>query len=305
LLQESEPKLIANLIDGKLGAKVIKDQLKEIVQAHISAGRRQPGLAVLLIGEDPASAVYVKNKIIACKQIGIESYLHRFAADVKEKAVLDCISKLNSDENVDGMIVQLPLPDGLPTEEILFAVSHDKDVDGLHPYNLGFLFAGKPGLQPCTPKGIMALLETYKVDPRGKHAVVIGRSNLVGKPIAALLLQKDATVTSCHSRTVGLKEIARTADILVVAAGRKGMVDRSWVKPGACVIDVGTHHWQDESGESHIAGDVNFKDVQPIAGLITPVPGGVGKMTVAMLMANTVFAYENHLCLTGAACRTQ
>jgi len=298
VLQETSKKeTAANLIDGKPVSKEIKDGLKEKVAGYLKAGHRAPGLAVLLIGDNPASEIYVKNKVLACKQIGIESHMHRFGADAKTETVLECIRSLNEDTNIDGILVQLPLPQQLPTEEVLIAVSHDKDVDGLHPYNLGFLFAGKPGLQPCTPKGIMALLAAYKVEIRGKRAVVIGRSNLVGKPIAALLLQKDATVTSCHSRTVDLPAVARQADILVVAIGRKGMVDKSWIKPGACVIDVGTHHWQDEAGESHIAGDVNFDDVQPVAGLITPVPGGVGKMTVAMLMDNTVLAYEQHLNL--------
>jgi methylenetetrahydrofolate dehydrogenase (NADP+)/methenyltetrahydrofolate cyclohydrolase len=299
VLQEtSQKETAANLIDGKPVSKAIKDELKERVAGYTKAGHRQPGLAVLLIGDNSASEVYVKNKILACKQIGIDSHMHRFGGDVETKVVLECIRKLNEDEAIDGILVQLPLPKHLPTEEILDTVSHHKDVDGLHPYNLGFLFAGKAGLQPCTPKGIMALLAAYKVDIRGKQAVVIGRSNLVGKPIAALLLQKDATVTSCHSRTVDLPAVARTADILIVAMGQKAMVDKTWVKPGACVIDVGTHHWQDEKGESHISGDVNFADVQPVAGLITPVPGCVGKMTVAMLMANTVFAYEKRLKLT-------
>jgi methylenetetrahydrofolate dehydrogenase (NADP+)/methenyltetrahydrofolate cyclohydrolase len=299
VLQETSKKeTAANIIDGKPVSKAIKDELKERVAGYIKDGNRQPGLAVLLIGDNPASEIYVKNKIVACKQIGIESHMHRFGADVQTPVVLECIRALNEDKSIDGILVQLPLPQHLPTEEILIAVSHDKDVDGLHPYNLGFLFAGKPGLQPCTPKGIMALLAAYKVEIRGKRAVVIGRSNLVGKPIAALLLQKDATVTSCHSRTVDLPAVARTADILVVAMGRKAMVDKTWIKPGACVIDVGTHHWQDDAGESHISGDVNFEDVQPVAGLIAPVPGGVGRMTVAMLMANTVLAYEKHLDLT-------
>src|SRR5271170_805139 len=293
VLQETSKKeTVANLIDGKPVSKAIKDGLKEKVAGYLKAGHRAPGLAVLLIGDNPASEIYVKNKVLACKQIGIESHMHRFGADAKTETVLECIRSLNEDTNIDGILVQLPLPQPLPTEEILVAVSHDKDVDGLHPYNMGSLFAGKPGLQPCTPKGIMALLAAYNVEIRGKRAVVIGRSNLVGKPIAALLLQKDATVTSCHSRTVDLPSITRTADILIVAAGRKGMVDRSWIKPGACVIDVGTHHFQDQSGASQISGDVKFEDVLPVAGLITPVPGGVGKMTVAMLMANTVLSYE-------------
>jgi methylenetetrahydrofolate dehydrogenase (NADP+)/methenyltetrahydrofolate cyclohydrolase len=282
----------AKIIDGKSVSAGILEELKGRIEAHLAQGRRKPGLAVLLIGENSASELYVKNKILTCKKIGIESHLLRFPADVSQSLVLGCLRELNEREDIDGILVQLPLPGHLITEEILMAVSPDKDVDGLHPYNLGVLFTGKSGLQPCTPKGIMALLNAYGVEIKGKHAVVIGRSNLVGKPIAALLLQKDATVTSCHSRTVDLEAMARTADILVVAAGRKGMVGQSWVKPGACVIDVGTHHFKDENGNAKIAGDVLFDEVQSVAGLITPVPGGVGKMTVAMLMSNTLFAYE-------------
>jgi methylenetetrahydrofolate dehydrogenase (NADP+)/methenyltetrahydrofolate cyclohydrolase len=209
------------------------------------------------------------------------------------------IAELNEKEEIDGILVQLPLPNQLDTEAILMAVSHVKDVDGLHPYNLGILFSGKAGLQPCTPKGIMALLAAYEIEIAGQYAVVIGRSNLVGKPIAALLLQKNATVTSCHSRTRNLKEIAASADILIVAAGHKHLVDASWVKPGACVIDVGTHHWQDEAGNSFVCGDVLFEEVVKVAGQITPVPGGVGRMTVAMLMSNTLFAYKQRLLIQG------
>jgi methylenetetrahydrofolate dehydrogenase (NADP+)/methenyltetrahydrofolate cyclohydrolase len=292
----SNPTQTGLLIDGKPVSKKLKDELKSKVGAHLAKGLRKPGLAVLLIGENPASEIYVKNKILACKHIGIESHLHRFGNEAKAKEILECVEKLNAAEGIDGILVQLPLPAHLPTEEILMAVSHKKDVDGLHPYNLGSLFAGKAALQPCTPKGIMALLEAYDVEIKGKNAVVIGRSNLVGKPIAALLLQKDATVTSCHSRTHQLESVCRGADILVVAAGRREMVKANWVKPGAVVIDVGTHHYE-ENGESRICGDVAFAEVEKVAGMITPVPGGVGKMTVAMLMANTVFAYEQALHL--------
>lgn len=281
----------AQIIDGKAVSKKVLDELKVKLAHHQSLGRRKPGLAVILIGDNSASELYVKNKILACNQIGIESHLSRFGAHVDNAEVLEHVKSLNAQENIDGILVQLPLPAHLKTDEILTTVSFEKDVDGLHPYNLGLLFSGKSALQPCTPKGIMALLAAYNVEIKGKHAVVIGRSNLVGKPIAALLLQKDATVTSCHSRTVDLETICRSADILVVAAGRQGMVGKSWVKPGACVIDVGTHHTKDEQGNSKISGDV-LKEVESVAGLLTPVPGGVGKMTVAMLMSNTVFAYE-------------
>jgi methylenetetrahydrofolate dehydrogenase (NADP+)/methenyltetrahydrofolate cyclohydrolase len=286
---------IAKIIDGRPVSKLIKEQLARQVAVHVSAGRRKPGLAVILIGEDGASELYVKNKIAACKQVDIESHLFRFPDTVNSETIIKHIEELNQAEGIDGILVQLPLPKHLPTEVILMAVSHTKDVDGLHPYNLGLLFSGKAGLQPCTPKGIMVLLTSYEIEIASKHAVVIGRSNLVGKPIAALLLQKDATVTSCHSRTADLPAIARSADILVVAAGRKHLVDASWVKPGACVIDVGTHHWRDQAGNSSVCGDVQFDDVVKVAGQLTPVPGGVGRMTVAMLMDNTVFAYENKL----------
>lgn len=282
----------AQIIDGKAVSQKVLDELKERLDRYKALGHRQPGLAVILIGDNGASELYVKNKILTCKKIGIESHLYRFPADVSNAAVLACVQELNAKESVDGILVQLPLPKHLDTEAILTAVDHEKDVDGLHPYNLGLLISGKQGMQPCTPKGIMALLAAYNVEISGKHAVVIGRSNLVGKPAAALLLQKDATVTSCHSRTVDLEKITQTADILVVAAGRQGMVGKSWIKPGACVIDVGTHHVKDDGGNSKVKGDVRFEEVESVAGLITPVPGGVGKMTVAMLMSNTVFAYE-------------
>ncbi len=284
----------AKIIDGRPVSKSIKEQLASQVAGQIALGRRKPGLAVILIGEDSASELYVKNKIAACKQVDIDSHLFRFPDSVDNNTVINTIAQLNQTEAIDGILVQLPLPKQLNTEAILTAVSYDKDVDGLHPYNLGLLFSGKAGLQPCTPKGIMALLEAYKIEIAGKHAVVIGRSNLVGKPISALLLQKDATVTACHSRTKDLQAIARSADILVVAAGRKHMVEASWIKPGACVIDVGTHHWLDDSGNSFVCGDVQFEEVVKVAGQITPVPGGVGRMTVAMLMANTFFAYQKN-----------
>lgn len=285
----------ARIIDGKIVSAKILEELKGRIEAQAALGRRKPGLAVLLIGDNSASELYVKNKILTCKKVGIESHLHRFPANVNAKTILACLQQLNEKDDIDGILVQLPLPKPLPTEEILMAVSPDKDVDGLHPFNLGLLFSGKPGLLPCTPKGIMALLAAYQVEISGKHAVVIGRSNLVGKPIAVLLLQNDATVTICHSKTPDVQTIAASADILVVAAGRKGMVGKTWIKPGACVIDVGTHHFKGENGESKIAGDVLFDEVESTAGLITPVPGGVGKMTVAMLMSNTLFAYERKL----------
>jgi methylenetetrahydrofolate dehydrogenase (NADP+)/methenyltetrahydrofolate cyclohydrolase len=285
------------VLEGAPSAKSIIDGLSNKIKHYLGLGKRKPALAVLLIGNDQASEVYVKNKIKACGDIGIESHLQKYAANTDKSQILECLSKLNEDDTIDGILVQLPLPSHLPTEEVLDAISPYKDVDGLHPYNLGLLFGGRKGLQPCTPKGIMALLADYKIPIAGKHAVVVGRSNLVGKPIAALLLQQHATVTICHSKTNNLPAICKEADILVVAAGQKQLVDKHWIKPGACIIDVGIHRQTNADGKTKLVGDVLFDDVKPIAGYITPVPGGVGKMTVAMLMANTVFAYEQHLGL--------
>jgi len=283
------------ILEGAPAAKSIVDDLSQKIKKYIAAGKRKPGLAVLLVGNDEASEVYVKNKILACNEIGIHSHLQRFDSNADKAKIIKALSELNSDDTIDGILLQLPLPSHLPSEEILSAISPNKDVDGLHPYNLGLLFAARIGLQPCTPKGIMALLAYYQIPIKGKHAVVVGRSNLVGKPVAAMLLQKDATVTICHSRTVNLPAICKEADILVVAAGQKQLVDKNWIKPGACIIDVGIHRQTDSNSKTKIVGDVVFDEVKSIAGHITPVPGGVGKMTVAMLMANTVAAYEQHL----------
>jgi methylenetetrahydrofolate dehydrogenase (NADP+) / methenyltetrahydrofolate cyclohydrolase len=283
------------ILEGAPTAKSIIEDLSEKIKKYTAAGKRKPALAVLLVGNDQASEVYVKNKIRACGDIGIKSHLQRYDSNIDKVEIMKALAKLNADDTIDGILVQLPLPSHVPTEEILAAIAPDKDVDGLHPYNLGLLFAGRIGLQPCTPKGIMALLSYYKIPITGKHAVVIGRSNLVGKPVAALLLQQNATVTICHSKSTNLPAICKEADILVVAAGQKQLVDKNWVKPGACVIDVGIHRQIDGDGKAKLVGDVLFDDVKSIAGYITPVPGGVGKMTVAMLMVNTVFAYEQHL----------
>lgn len=283
---------IGQVIDGKALAAHYRDKLKERVDHLVSGGQRRPGLAVILVGDDKASALYVKNKTQSCKKVGIESSMHTFGADTDMKTLLACIDELNKSDVVDGILVQLPLPSHLSSEEALALLDPDKDVDGLTTESMGRLFAGKTGLRPCTPVGIMTLLEHHKVEIEGKNAVVIGRSNLVGKPIAMLLMQKNATVTVCHSRTKDLDQICRNADILVVAVGRREFVKGSWIKPGACVIDVGIHHTQDANGESLICGDVEYDAAAKVAGLITPVPGGVGPMTVAMLLSNTVLAYE-------------
>lgn len=283
----------AKILDGKAVAGSVRDELKLRVDAYVEKGRRQPGLAVVLIGENPASQIYVKNKIQACKKVGIASFLYQFPSDVGEDQVLECISELNRSDAVDGMLVQLPLPAQLSSERILESIKPDKDADGLHPINLGYLTAGKAGLRPCTPRGVMVLLERYGVSFSGKHAVVIGRSNLVGKPVALMLLEKHATVTICHSRSQALDEIARTADILVVAVGKECMVKGSWIKPGAVVVDVGIHKRVHE-GVDELVGDVDFQEACTIASAITPVPGGVGPMTIAMLLSNTLAAYDQH-----------
>jgi methylenetetrahydrofolate dehydrogenase (NADP+)/methenyltetrahydrofolate cyclohydrolase len=289
----------ATLMDGKELAKLVKDELKVKIERHTQKGKRAPGLAVILAGDDPASAIYVKNKVKSCEAAGIESFFHKFPADVTEKELIDCVEKLNKDDKVDGILVQLPLPGKLSADNVLDHLDPAKDADGLHPYNLGLLFCGKKGPTPCTPKGVMRLLEQYKIDPAGKNAVVIGRSNLVGKPAAALLTQKNATVTVCHSKTANLSEVCAQADILVVAMGKREFVRGSWIKPGAVVIDVGIHHSEGEGGaKGKIAGDVCFEEAKAVASHITPVPGGVGPMTVAMLLANTLENYERK---TGAA----
>jgi methylenetetrahydrofolate dehydrogenase (NADP+) / methenyltetrahydrofolate cyclohydrolase len=284
----------AVLMDGKAVAEKIRAELKLEVDEFIARGKRRPGLAVVLIGEDPASHIYVKNKILACKKAGIESFERRFPADVNLDDVMDCLSELNADPLVDGILVQLPLPKHLPTDQILMHIAAHKDADGLHPHNLGLLVAGRTGPRPCTPSGVMELLRRSGVDIAGSHAVVIGRSNLVGKPVSLMLQEKHATVTMCHSKTNNLDELCRSADILVVAAGRAEMVRGSWIKPGAVVVDVGIHRIELPSGEAKIVGDVAFDEAAPIASRITPVPGGIGPMTIAMLLSNTVAAYRRH-----------
>lgn len=279
--------MAARLIDGKALAAQVRASLRPAVAALAARGA-QPGLAAILAGDDAASRVYVRNKVRACEETGVRSELHEFAASVTEQALLECIATLNRDPRVHGVLVQLPLPVHLDAERVLAAVSPAKDVDGFHVANLGALLRGTPRFVPSTPAGVLRLLEHAGVPLAGRRAVVIGRSSIVGKPLALLLLQRDATVTICHSRTTHLAELARQADVLVAAAGRPGMVGAEMVKPGACVIDVGTSRGAD----GKLSGDVDFAAVREIAGWITPVPGGVGPMTVAMLVANTVRATE-------------
>ena len=277
--------MTAKIIDGKALAARIQDELKTRVEACTEHGHR-PGLAVVLVGEDPASQVYVRNKVRACERTGIRSDEIRMPAETTEAELLAVIDRLNHDDAVDGILVQLPLPKHLSSELVIAAISPEKDVDGFHVVSAGSLLTGRTGFRPCTPYGVMKLLEEAGCEPAGKHAVVIGRSNIVGKPAALLLLAKNATVTICHSKTVNLKEVCAAADILVAAVGCEGFVTGDMVKPGAVVIDVGINRGAD--GKLH--GDVNFAEAAEKAAYITPVPGGVGPMTRAMLMLNTVEA---------------
>jgi methylenetetrahydrofolate dehydrogenase (NADP+)/methenyltetrahydrofolate cyclohydrolase len=272
----------AALLDGKALAAIVRAEARDTLAG---LGIR-PGLAVVLAGDDPASRIYVRNKVRACEETGIYSELHAVPSATGEHEMLERVQALNRDPRIHGILLQLPLPGQMDAQRVLSAVAPHKDVDGFHAVNLGNLVAGRPGFVPCTPAGVMRMLEHASVPLAGRHAVVVGRSNIVGKPMALLLLRKDATVTICHSKTADLPAVTRNADILVAAIGRANFVTRQMVKPGACVIDVGINRL----GDGSLAGDVDFAAVREIAGWITPVPGGVGPMTVAMLIANTVAA---------------
>ncbi len=274
---------MCNVIDGKALAEKIKQGVRERADLYEKKYGRRIGLAVIRAGNDPASEIYVRSKIKACESCNISSFSYVFGDNVEKSELLELIGKLNSDPAVHGILVQLPLPKHLDEREILSAVSPRKDADGFHVINAGKLFLGeRGGVTACTPRGIIELIKSVGTDIAGKHAVVLGRSNIVGKPVAALLLQNDATVTVCHSRTVGLKDITLTADILISAVGKKHIVTKDMVKKGAVVIDVGMNRV-----DGKLYGDVDFDGVKDVAGYITPVPGGVGPMTVAMLLANT------------------
>ena len=279
--------MAARIIDGKALAAELRAALKPAVAALAARGAR-PGLAAIVVGDEAASRVYVRNKIRACEETGVRSESHELPAQASEQAILERVAALNADARVHGILVQLPLPRGVNAERVLAAVSPTKDVDGFHADNLGLLLRGRPRFVPCTPAGVVRLLEHAGVPLAGRRAVVIGRSSVVGKPLALLLLQKDATVTICHSKTLHLAALAREADVLVAAAGVPRLVGAEMVKPGACVVDVGIHRGED----GRLVGDVDAAAVAPVAGWLTPVPGGVGPMTVAMLVANTVRATE-------------
>ena len=278
---------MAQLIDGKAISQQIKDELKAEVEALKNDGT-DICLAVIQVGDDPASSVYVRNKKRACAYIGVESRAYELPEDTTEEQLVELVKELNADDTVNGILVQLPLPAQIDEDKIIRTISPDKDVDGFHPESVGSLCIGRPGFVSCTPAGIIQLLKRSEIDIEGKHCVVIGRSNIVGKPMALLMLRENATVTICHSRTKNLKEICKEADILIVAIGKPKMIDASYVKDGATVIDVGIHR----DANNKLCGDVDFASVEPVAGAITPVPGGVGPMTIAMLMNNCVEAAE-------------
>jgi methylenetetrahydrofolate dehydrogenase (NADP+)/methenyltetrahydrofolate cyclohydrolase len=282
---------MATIIDGKAVAKEVQNQIKQEVVGLERRWGLVPGLAVVLVGDDPASHIYIRNKDKACKDAGIKSFEHVLPATISEREVLALVQQLNKDKHVHGILVQLPLPPHIQAEKVLQAIAPHKDVDGFHPVNLGRLALGADGFRPCTPMGIMRLLEAVRCDPKGKNAVIVGRSNIVGKPVALMLLEKHATVTICHSRTIGLRDEIGRADILVVAIGRPGLVRGDWVKSGAVVIDVGVNRLPN----GKLSGDVEFESAKDRAAAITPVPGGVGPMTICMLMFNTLKAAKDSL----------
>ncbi|NEQ21096.1 MAG: bifunctional methylenetetrahydrofolate dehydrogenase/methenyltetrahydrofolate cyclohydrolase FolD [Microcoleus sp. SIO2G3] len=279
------------LLDGKALAQRIQTQLQEQIKPLLSATGRPPGLAVLMVGDNPGSLAYVRGKERACAKVGIASFGRHFPADTSQVELEQAIQALNQDERVDGILVQLPLPEHLDSVSLLHQIHPDKDADGLHPVNLGRLVRGETGLRSCTPAGVMRLLREYQIDLKGKQAVVVGRSILVGKPLALMLLEADATVTIAHSRSQNLPEITRNADILIAAVGRPQLITADMVKPKSVVIDVGINRITEENGRSRLVGDVDFDSVREVAQFITPVPGGVGAMTVAMLLQNTVLSY--------------
>ncbi len=284
--------MTAQLLDGKALSTKIYTQMAEEIQQLKAQNGRAPGLAVLMVGDNPASAAYVGNKEKACAKVGMVSFGKHFPSTTTQETLVQIIHELNQDDRVDGILVQLPLPEHLDGVGLLLAIDPSKDADGLHPDNLGRLVRGDEGLRSCTPAGVMRMLEEYKIPLSGKKTVVIGRSILVGKPQALMLLEKNATVTIAHSKSEDLTGIARDADILVAAVGKVNLVTADMVKPGAVVIDVGMNRIALPDGKSRLVGDVDFESVKEIAGYITPVPGGVGQMTVAMLLCNTLESYK-------------
>lgn len=289
-------KTLAQTLDGKALAAKIQTGLREAIAPLQAQIGRPPGLAVLMVGEDPASAVYVRNKERACDRLGIASFGRHLPQDATFEQVAGIIQELNADDRVDGILVQLPLPNHLDSVALLHLIDPAKDADGLHPVNLGHLVRSEAGLRSCTPAGVMRLLEEYGIDPAGKTAVVVGRSILVGKPLALMLLEANATVTIAHSRTPDLAAVTRQADILVPAVGRPGLITADMVKPGATVVDVGINRIILPDGSAKLVGDIDAESVRAVASYLAPVPGGVGPMTVAMLLHNTVLSYRQRCC---------
>lgn len=277
---------MAEIIDGKLVSSVMRESLKSEVLAFKTDSDKTVGLAVILVGNDPASAVYVRNKHRACEQVGIDSYQIELPESTSEEELLATIDRLNSDDKINGILVQLPLPKHISEKKVIERIDPKKDVDAFHPENVGRIMIGNYTFLPCTPAGIIALLDYYKVNIEGKNCVVIGRSNIVGKPMSLLLTERNGTVTLCHSRTQGLKEICKNADLIVVAIGKAEFLTADMVKEGAVVIDVGINRLAD----GRLVGDVHFDQVKEVASMITPVPGGVGPMTITMLLYNTLSA---------------
>lgn len=283
------------IIDGKATAAIIKAEIAEEVKALVAEGKKRPHLAAVLVGHDGGSETYVKNKVLACEACGFESSLIRYEADITEQELLACVDRLNADPTVDGFIVQLPLPAHIDEQKVTERIAPEKDVDGFTPINVGKMVIGLSCFIPATPKGIIELLRRYNISTSGKRCVVLGRSNIVGKPMAMLMMQKafgDATVTVCHSHSTTLKEECKQADIIIAAIGRPGFVTADMVKPGAVIIDVGTTRVPDATRPKgfRLSGDVDFENVAPLCAAITPVPGGVGPMTICMLMLNTLQA---------------
>ena len=283
------------LIDGKQTAATIKAEIKDEVENIVARGGKRPHLAAILVGHDGGSETYVRNKVLACEACGFESTLLRFEDDITEEQLLSCVSRLNSDPEVDGFIVQLPLPKHISEQKVIEAIDYRKDVDGFHPINVGRMAIGLPCYISATPKGILELLKRYEIPTSGRKCVILGRSNIVGKPMAQLMMQKqygDSTVTVCHSRSKTLREECQQADIIIAAIGQPSFLKADMVKPGAVVIDVGTTRVPDATKKSgfRLQGDVDFENVAPLCSYITPVPGGVGPMTICMLMLNTLAA---------------
>lgn len=280
---------MAYIIDGKAISAQIREEIAQKVQVYSEKTGTRPGLAVIIVGDNPASQVYVRNKKKACEQVGFNSWVYEMPESTTQDELNALIDKLNCDSTVQGILVQLPLPTHLDEKEVILRIKPEKDVDAFHPYNVGRITIGDPKFLPCTPAGIMELLKRSNIEIAGKECVVIGRSNIVGKPMALLLLAENGTVTVCHSKTCDLREVCRRADILVVAIGKADFVTADMVKEGAVVIDVGMNR----NAEGKLTGDVDFKSVSEVASYITPVPGGVGPMTITMLLQNTLVAAEN------------